>query len=499
MGVIQRKSIHFSMVNFAGVIIGTLSTLFIYPLSREAYGLARFFIDFAWLLYPLVLFGMDSVSLKYFPRFQKTGAQPGSFLTFLLTNVAVITFVFVVVAYVFGSSITHWLDEVLDMRFHKDPLIDKYLWILVPLVFFTGVTMLFNRYFSSFHRIAFPAVLINFIKVSTPILVLLYYFDYVDIWVIPYGLLGHFSLIFIASLVYLAFIGEWRFKFDFSIFQGERYKEILTFSLYSLFASLGTLIAFRIDTVMVGTLLNLDQTGEFGIAATIAQTIAIPTNAIITVAAPVIAAAWAEKDMKQIDAIYKKASNNLLIPGLIIYTGMWACIDYLFAIMPNSDTFSAAKWVVLILGAAKLFDMATSVNNEIIAYSKHYTFNFYAVATLSVSNIAFNLIFISSYGIIGAAMATLLSLFLYNVAKLIFIRFKFGIQPFSIQTIKLLAIALFCYGTVFWWEFDGRSILNLLLKGTVVTVLYVFLAFQWKVSDEFSKLIHTNIKRLIKK
>lgn len=497
MGIIQKKSIHFSTVNFAGVLVGMLSTLFIYPLSREAYGLARFFIDFAWLMYPLVLFGMDSVSLKYFPKFKSDPVTSRSFLSFLLVNVLVISLVFVSVVWIFGDHLTHWLDDNLGMRFHEDPLIEQYLWILVPMVFFTGISMLFNRYFSSFHKITFPAILLNLIKVTTPILVLAYYLNWAGIWIIPYGVLLNFGLVFIICLIYLQVIGEFKFSLNFSGYGGKKYREIFSFSMYSLFASLGTLIAFRIDTVMVGALLNLDLTGEFGIAATIAQTIAIPTNAIITVAAPVISMAWAQQDMAQIQNIYRKASNNLLIPGLMIYSGMWACVDHLFAIMPNSETFQDAKWVVLLLGAAKVIDMATSVNNEIISYSKYYRFNFYAVAILAVSNVIFNLLFIKEFGIVGAALATVLSLFLYNMGKLIFIQVKFNMQPFNISTLKLIGIALMSYLVVFWWT-TGSDLIDLLLKSILLGIVFVALSLYFKVSEDFSKIIYQLKEKYLK-
>jgi O-antigen/teichoic acid export membrane protein len=376
MGVIRKQSINFSIVNFVGVLIGTLSTLFIYPLAREAYGLARFFIDLSWLMYPLVLFGMDAVSLKYFPKYKNHPGTGKSFLTFLLTNVVVISLMFAGIAWLYGRDVTAWLDRYAGMRFEEDPLIDQFLWLAVPLAFLMGVAMLFNRFFSSFHRILFPAILQNLIKVTLPVFILLLFYSIIGIEWIPYSVLGTYILVLICYLLYLRLTGELVFSFDFKGYSGRKYREILQFSLFSMFSSLGALIAFRIDTVMVGTLLNLDLTGEYGIASTIAQTIAIPTNAIITVAAPVISMAWANNNIDEIRSVYKKASTNLLVVGLLIYTGMWACTHHLFAIMPNSEQFEGAIYVVLILGFAKIIDMATSVNNEIIAYSRFYRFQF---------------------------------------------------------------------------------------------------------------------------
>ena len=50
-------------------------------------------------------------------------------------------------------------------------------------------------------------------------------------------------------------------------------------------------------------------------------------------------------------------------------------MDNIFRLMPNGDVFSAGWYVVIIIGAGRLFDMAAGINSEIIVMSKLYKFN----------------------------------------------------------------------------------------------------------------------------
>jgi O-antigen/teichoic acid export membrane protein len=496
MGVIQKQSINYTAVHFVGVLIGTLSTVLIYPLNREAYGLARFLIDFSIFMYPFVLLGFESVAIRYFPQLYTSSDSKGNFLGFLLLMVAAGCSLIMVMGFFWGWDILQWLETYAGMNFVSDPLIARYIWLTIPIICFMGISWLFNQYLSNFHKILIPAIFQNLIKVSLPILVLMYHYHLAGIDILAFGIMGHFLLLTALYAVYVYLIGEWRVTFTgMSRYRGHM-GGMFSFALYSLFGSLGTLVAFRIDSIMVSTMVDLERNGDFGIASTIAQTIAIPTNAVIAVGAPVIASAWASNNIAKIKEVYSKSSINLLIPGLWIYTGMWACLDALLDLMPGDMDVGQIRSVILLLGAARIIDMATSVNNEIIAYSKYYRFNFLTVMMLAVANVAFNLYFIPAYGMVGAAIATGISLLLYNLAKLVFIWLKMGIQPFSRQTILALAFAAIAYGSVFWWPSIFASWAELLLKSVVVSAVFGFLTLRFGLSEDINAYLRRILSTL---
>ena len=57
MGIIKRQGGKHAILQYLGVGIGAISTLFIYPLNAELYGFAQFLIATAFLFFPLAIVG----------------------------------------------------------------------------------------------------------------------------------------------------------------------------------------------------------------------------------------------------------------------------------------------------------------------------------------------------------------------------------------------------------------------------------------------------------
>ncbi len=148
----------------------------------------------------------------------------------------------------------------------------------------------------------------------------------------------------------------------------------------------------------------------------------------------------------------------------------------------------SGKIVILILGIAKLFDMITSVNELIISYSKYFRFNLFALLVLAVLNVIANLIFIPYFDIAGAALATLLSIVLYNSVKTIFIYTKYRIHPFQGQMFKigLLTGGLYLIGS--YMPSINNAFLSIGLKSILLVTVFVYFVLKLKISQEASDL-----------
>ena len=105
-------------------------------------------------------------------------------------------------------------------------------------------------------------------------------------------------------------------------------------------------------------------------------------------------------------------------------------------IMPKGNEYAEGKIIILILGLARLVDMLTGTNTEIIGFSHHYRANLYMLLLLSVVNIALNLVLIKSYGSVGSACATLISMTVFNVAKLIYIYIMLPAEGFNVLMLR---------------------------------------------------------------
>jgi O-antigen/teichoic acid export membrane protein len=488
MGVIQRQSIKQSLVNYIGVGIAAISTILIYPQDTETYGLARFIIDTSLMLAPFLMLGFSSVTIRFFPHFKEEQKGHRGFLFFLVLSVSVGAIVFILLALLFK-------DQFYSIYAKKPHIYQQFLPYLVPLAILIAFSQLFYNYSSNFKRIAIPAIFQNLIKISLPLLILFFIWEYLSIDQVIEGIVATFALALIGLIAYVYWLGELKMKPDFSLLTKNRMKEIRGFAFYSLFSSVGSVLAFRIDMFMVPTLLDFKENGIYAIAMFIASAIAIPTNAIAQISGPIVTESIKNNDLVHVKQLYQSSSINLLLVGLLLFVCIMASIEDLFSIMPKSEELSEGLMVVFLIGIAKIIDMGTSINNQIINYSKYYRFGFYAILLMATFNITANLILIPKYQIIGAAAATLLSLGIYNLVKMVFLQVKFKMQPFTLNTIWVILIAGVAYVISLLIPMTGIAIVDILLKSCVIGVVYISAVLYFNISPELGYLLNNTIKK----
>ncbi|NNC85658.1 MAG: lipopolysaccharide biosynthesis protein, partial [Bacteroidia bacterium] len=268
------------------------------------------------------------------------------------------------------------------------------------------------------------------------------------------------------------------------------------YAFYGILSGVGSVLALRIDTFMLASLVSLEITGIYSIAIFISGVIAIPYIAMSNISSALISKAWAENDINTIDQIYKKSSLVLLIAGCFIFLLIWVSLDDFFAIMPNGEKYISGKNIVLILGVAKLIDVTASLNDHIINYSKYFKFGFVAIMILAVLNLVNNIILIPQFQMLGAAYATLISITLFNLFKLIFIKVKVNIQPLSIKTVYVILIALLSYLVLFFSPDLQNPFFNILVNGFLLTVVFLGPVIYLKISEDFNDVIVKMLNRI---
>ncbi|HMG15616.1 MAG TPA: oligosaccharide flippase family protein [Saprospiraceae bacterium] len=488
MGVIKRQGIKFSIVNYIGVVIGALSTLFLYPYDKEVYGLFRFVLDSANLFAPFIMLGTAAISIRYFHKFRDYNRGHNGFLFLLILVCAIGCVIFILFTY-FG-----WDTFIEYFKDKKSSFYQQFLWIIIPLSLLYTFINLFRSYCSNFGRIVVPSLLDQSIKFTFPILLILYISKIIQLNWLMYGVILNFVLYLIVLIFYTNHLGHLHLRPKFSFLNRNLSKEIFSYGLFGIMGSAGSMLALRIDTFMVGTLKELSDTGIYSIAALIAANIAVPITAVSSISAPIISKAWQENNLGEIKMIYKKSSINLLIVGLLFFMGIWLNIDDIFKIMPKGNEMQIAKYVVFWIGMSKLFDMATGVNDIITAYSKYYRFNFYTIVLMAIINIIGNIILIPIYGSLGAAIATASSSIIYNFIKYLYIKYKLMMTPFSSKTLLLAILSLAIYYLISLIHFQMNPYISIVSKGLLLSGMYIPLIYYFRISEDINEIIDSILK-----
>jgi O-antigen/teichoic acid export membrane protein len=173
-----------------------------------------------------------------------------------------------------------------------------------------------------------------------------------------------------------------------------------------------------------------------------------------------------------------------------------ANLDNLMNILPPE--YSGGAIVIIIIGAANIFDMAAGINGAIILNSEHYRFDLYSMIVLIIITVTLNYLLIPPYGIMGAAIGTASAVIVYNILKLCFVWIRFSMQPFEWKMLIILFIGTATLFLISLIPTMFNLYIDLLIRSAIVTLIYGLPLWMMNISEELNQLITGSIDRLKK-
>mgnify|MGYP000022395926 CR=1 FL=1 len=150
--------------------------------------------------------------------------------------------------------------------------------------------------------------------------------------------------------------------------------------------------------------------------------------------------------------------------------------------------------VVYIVSIAALINISTGINSAIIFYSKYYVLGTVLLVGTLLITILLNIILIPIYGIYGAAIASASGSLIYNFSKFCFIYYKFRFQPYSIKSFIILLLIFACtFIGYILPDVSSNAIINLFIKGSIVSMLYIVSIYQFELSPEIFDMIKSKL------
>lgn len=485
MGVIQRQGFKHSIVNLVGLVLGGASTLWLYPLVIGEYGIFQLILSVGVISMPILALGANTVAIRFFPHFQDSASGHHGFLTLLFGLFMAGSILAGSILFLFWDQLLSWLPS------DKATTLNRYLFQVIPIACLWVLSSLLSVYSYNFKRIVVPSLLLDFSqKITVPILLWLVYSCWLTLDQAIWGLLVHGLLVFLGLLYYINSIGQLHLKLDWRFLTRTLKREIGRFILFSSLGTFAILIISKADLFLVGSLLPIDNTGIYSIAVFLAAVIEVPTKSLYSASVSSVALHIANNDLSALESLYKKVSINLLCIGLLLFGALWISIDDIYHVMQKTEIVSNGKWVFFFIGLGKLADMASGLNNYMIVYSPHYMRALIPMSLLAIANIAFGLYLIPIYGLIGAAVATLISIALYNLLSVIIVWQKFKVVPFDTHTLLAITLAFIVYLLVLIIpRIEGFPILNAALHAGPYVVGLGGLFLHLRVSTDLNDLV----------
>ncbi len=484
MGLIVRQSIVTTIISYAGVAIGYLNLLYLYPrfLAPEQVGLMRTMQDSAILFAQVAQFGLGQSIVRYFPRFREHADGGSGFINLIFIAAGLAFGAFLLLFALLETSIVGYFETNAADFIHYTGLA---LW----LTFITVMSTLLEIYSRSLLKNVLPSFLKEiFVRALLAVLALLYFNGTITF---PEMMIGSVLIYAVSwAILFAALLADGRIalRLTWPLEAGLR-KEIIRFSLLSFAGTAGLVIIGKVDSLMIAGLLGLAPVAVYTTSFYMATVIEIPKRAMTQVATPLIARAFEKNDFAEVRKLYHKTALNQFIIGTLLLIGIAANLDSIFYFMPKGEIYVAGKWVVLIVGAGKLVDMLFGPSSEIIVYSKYYAFNIVLILLLAFLIVTANNLLIPAYGINGAAAGAALTMIAFNGVKYFFVWAKLGLQPFTWAFFKVLNIGAVAWVASMLLPAFDNVVLDIIVRSGMITLIYGGLVFALRLSPEGNDVV----------
>ena len=479
MGIVLKQSFKNTITTYLGFGIGAINTLFLYTnfLTDQYYGLVAFLLSAANIMMPFMAFGVHNAIVKFYSTF-KTKNSINSFLTMMLFLPMLFIIPLAFIGYFAYDSIIGWLSN-------ENQIVENYVWH----IFILAVAMAYFEIFFAWTKVQMQTVFGNVMKevfhrVGIMILLFAVYFNWLSVDQFIIALVGVYVLRMVIMKLYAYSVRFPKLKFQ----KIENRFSIIKYAGLMIIAGSVAMLILDIDKFMIGLMLpDIEQVAYYSVAIFIATVIAVPQRAMHQIMLPLTAKYLNEKDTIALEDLYKRSSMTLLVVSGFIFLLIILNINQLYEILP--EEFTGGLFVVLIVSLAKLYDNSLGNNNAILFNSDYYRMVLFFGVLLAIMAIVLNAIFIPVYGIEGSAFATFLAVFIYNTIKIVFVKQKFNMQPFTTGSAKIVVTLIVLSVAFYFWEFPFHPIINIILKSGFIGLIYFLLIYKLNVSEDISNQI----------
>ncbi len=494
MGIIIKQSIKGTIWSYLGVVIGFVTTSYLFPeyLTTNTVGLFGLLLAWTGLSAQIASLGFNGITLRLFPYFRDKDEGHNGYL-FIAFMVMMVGFgLFLIFYFIFSP----WLVE---NNIEKSQLFSKYVYLLIPLTFFTLLFNLLDNFNKLLYNAVFGTFLIEFLQ---RLLILISVLIFIFGWINLNSLILFYTTAVCAKgviiFLFLFFKGEINLNPKLKFIEKNLKAEMFNVAIYSILTGVGGSIVFSIDKIIINQMLGLSATGVYTIAFFFGTLVVIPSRPLLRISGTLIADAWKRNDVDYISDIYKRSCLNQFIIAAFLFGGIWINIDNILVIL--GPDYAEGKWVIFFVGLGYLIDMATGANAQIIGYSKYYKVALLFLLVLIILVFSLMYFLIPVWGIVGAAVAIALSFFINNLMRFVYLFRKFGMQPFTPHFFIVILAFLFAY---FAGVFIPRVelIYDILVKGTIFTIVFFSIIIGFRVSTDINDTllsIFNKLKNLIR-
>jgi len=487
MGIVFRQSIKTSIVVFGGALLGAL-VIFLSQqyIPKQELGYTRTLTNQAVIASQFLLLGLSNTLSVYVHKYTDTDKRKHVLITLCFFAPLIIIAVATILYFIFSTQIIN-LFQPQDIPFMK-----RYFALLPLFTVYFIYQILLEQFLTSQMKVAIATFLREILlRVLNIILILLFGFNYIsfDVFIIATVLIYSIpiTLLFLLAIRNRAF----RLSAQWTYFSRKEYRDIIHFAWYHSLLNISITLIGSLDVLMLAPLdkSGLSSVAVYANAVFIMSLLQIPYKAMMPATFPILAQAYESKDHDKVKDLFTRSSLNIFIASLLVALLIGCNLQNAVSIMRKG--YEAIAPLAIIMMAGRLADIATGMNDQILSISNYYKINFYLSLGVVVLMIVFNVLFIPSFSIYGAAWSTSLALILYNIAKLVIVKKKLNLMPFSSNTWRVLLAGTPALLAGIYIPYILNPYVDTIIRSLAIFALYVAMLIWLKPSDDMMVYIST--------
>lgn len=498
MGVVVRQSIKGTLANYLGVAIGVITTFFIQTrlLTAEEIGLVEVLAQSALLFSGLAQLGTNSSAIRYYPFFKDEENKDHGFFGWTLIVPFIGFLIFLTAFFFFRGAIS-------DTFGSKSAMFVDYVDFVIPLAFLMLYLSVFETNSNLLLRIAVPKFIREVgLRVMLLVIYLLYGFDIISLRGLVISFCTSYGIATLLNIIYLLSLKRISFRIDPKYITPKLKRDFIFYTLFMITSALAGNITPLLNKFFLAGTEGLYATGIFTVAVNIAMVVEMPYRSLGTISRPMISDGIAKSDIKSVNSICQSVTLHQLIAGSIVFFIIWANLDLFFDLLPNGEIYRAGKWVVFIIGLSRLFNSVLGIGGTTLGYSKYYYFSLIFTVLLTASSIILNILLIPIWGMVGAAIATLVAYMIFYSLLLAMVKFKIGVSPFSMADLKVLLVIIVMFLlNVLWLSYlyplytglagDGLAskFIDAAIRTGIIAGAGLMAIYKMKVSPQMNEII----------
>ena len=490
MGIIFKQSLKNTLIIYLGFLIGGINTIVLYArfLKDDYYGLVTFILSSSNLIMPLIALGLHHTMIKFFSGYTAKEDKDKFLSSIVLLPLGI--------AIIIGYFWSHFHYGIMTFVAKDNSMVEDY----TIYIYSIAVSCAYFEFFYSWAKVQLQSVFGNLLKelYNRAVIMIFLCAVYYNL-ITQQEFISYVSYAYIVRTLIMMCYALYLYVPKLSFSLPKNFNEVVQYSLYIILAGSASAIILDIDKFMIAGKDTFNKAAYYAVAVFIGSFIEAPSRAMTQILQPLTSKSINENNSKEVADLYQKSSINLFLIGGLFFILVNCNVSELFKVMPKG--YAGGEWVVVLISSAKLFTMSLGNNSAIINNSKYYKITLFTGVGMALMVWLLNkyFYFTLNYGTEGLAFATFLAYITFGIFKVWYVRKQLTMFPYTKQTLYLvLTIILFFIAFKYWnfnigeftiVNFSVAPIINIILKSSIIMILYVFVVYKINVSKQINNLL----------